>query len=50
MSRGWAGEALERLTPEEAAAEESDPKALVLVVRVGVRVGWPRSALTLGLG
>ena len=32
VSRGWAGEALERLTPEEAAAEESEPKALVLVV------------------
>ena len=32
LSRGWAGEALPRLSPEEHAAEESPPVALALVV------------------
>ena len=32
MSRGWAGEALPKLGPEEVAAEESEAAALVLVV------------------
>ena len=32
VSRGWAGDSLPRLGPEEASAEESDAAALVLVV------------------
>ena len=32
VSRGWAGEALPKLGPEEVAAEESEAAALVLVV------------------